>query len=102
MELDHEACYRALSTRDARFVTDVYRRPHDGGLLPTDLPGAYAKTGERNVLPHSERGAGGRFSPVSSVPPGEFSGPGGLARHVEHRFARLGADRRRRARWRGG
>ncbi len=71
----------------------VYRRPHHGGLLSTHLCGANAKTGERYVLSHGERSAGGWIPALSSVPPRKFPRFGRLARHIEHRFARLGADR---------
>ena len=50
----------------------VYRRPRHGGLLPTHLCGANAKTGERYVLSHGERSAGGWIPALSPVPPRKF------------------------------
>jgi methylphosphotriester-DNA--protein-cysteine methyltransferase len=47
MELDHEACYRALSTRDARFDGRFFIAVRTRSLLPTDLSGPDAEKRKR-------------------------------------------------------
>ena len=44
MDLDHDACYRAIELRDARFDGRFFTaREDDRHLLPPDLSGAHAE-----------------------------------------------------------
>ena len=94
MDLDHDACYRAIELRDARFdgrfftavkTTGTYCRP----VCPARTP----RLGERDVLSHGGRGAGGGVPPVLAVPAGDGAGQGRLAGNVEHGVPRARAHR---------
>src|SRR5260370_1057905 len=60
--------------------------------------GAHAKIRERVVLSFRGGGAGGRLSPLPALPAGSLARACVLARHLQHRVARAGVDRIRRAR----
>ena len=99
MDLDHDACYRALETRDARFDGRLlHRREDHRHLLPADLPGAHAQARERRASSHRRGGAGGGLSALPALPAGDLARPRRLARHLQHRLARACADRGGRAR----
>jgi Metal binding domain of Ada len=81
MELDHEACYRAVLTRDARFdgrifvavrTTGIYRRPICPALTP--------KRENVTLLSDGERRAAGELSALSALPSREFPRFSRLAR----------------------
>ena len=56
MDMDDDACYRALATRDARFDGRLFVGGEDHRhLLPADLPGAHAEARERALLPVAPR-----------------------------------------------
>ena len=89
LDLDHDACYRALGTRDARFdgrlfvgvkTTGIYCRP----ICPARTP----KRDELRVLRHAPPPRRRPASRLPALPPGDLAGRRGLARHVEHRVAR--------------
>ena len=92
MDLDHGACYRAICLRDARFdgrfftgvkTTGIYCRP----ICPARTPRSENVTFYPTAAAAQEAG-----SPMSSVPAGNRARPRRVARHVEYRIARLGAD----------
>ena len=99
MELNADACYRALRTRDARFdgrlfvgvkTTGIYCRP----ICPARTPK------RENVLffPTAAAAQEAGFRPCLRCRPGDGARPRGVARHVEHGVARAGAHRDGRAR----
>ena len=74
MDLDDDACYRAIATRDPRFdgrlfvavkTTGIYCRPF--------CPAPHAEARERALLPDRRRGAGGRLSPLPALPAGNVA-----------------------------
>ena len=94
MDLDHEACYRAICTRDARFdgrlfvgvkTTGIYCRP----VCPARTP----RRENMQLLPVGRGGAGGGLPSVPALPARDRARSRRVARHVEHRVARAGADR---------
>ena len=95
MDMDRTACYRAISTRDARFdgrlfvgvkTTGIYCRP----ICP-------ARTPKFENVSFYASAAGGGLSALPALPAGDLAGTCLLARHLQHGIARAGADRSRRA-----
>ena len=91
---DRQACYRVFQARDPRFdgrlfvgvtSTGVYCRP----VCPARTPKFENCRFFASAAAAQEAG----FRPVPALPAGDGAGPGVLARHVEHRVARAGADR---------
>ena len=79
--MDHDACYRALSTRDARFDGRLFVGVEDDRhLLPADLPGAHAEARERALLSHRRGRAGGGLPALPALPAGDLARPRRLAR----------------------
>ena len=91
--IDPDACYRALSTRDARFdgrlfvgvkTTGIYCRP----ICPARTPQAR----ERALLPHGRGGPGGRLPPLPALPAGDrrpISAPGAASSNTVARALAL-------------
>ena len=76
MDMDDDACYRAIETRDHRFdgrlfvavtTTGIYCRP----FCPAPTP----KRAERPLLPDRRRGAGGRLPPLPALPARNLARP---------------------------
>ena len=100
MQLDHATCYRALLARDARFDGRLFiGRQDDRHLLPPDLPGAHRRKPENcRFFASAAAAQAGRLPPLPALPARDLARSRGLARHLQHRLARAGADRSRRAR----
>jgi hypothetical protein len=93
MDMDDDACYRAIETRDHRFdgrlfiavtTTGIYCRP----FCPAPTP----KARKRAVLSDRRRGTGSRVSPLSALPAGNLARAGVLARQFQHRLPRTRTD----------
>ena len=98
MDMDATACYRAISTRDARFdgrlfvgvkTTGIYCRP----ICPARTP----KFENVSFYPSAAAAQEAGFRPCLRCRP-ETSPDLALARHLQHRVAGAGADRSRRPR----
>jgi AraC family transcriptional regulator, regulatory protein of adaptative response / DNA-3-methyladenine glycosylase II len=98
MDLDFDACYRAIAARDARFDGRFFTGVRTTRrLLPADLPGTDASARERQLLSERRRGTGCRLSPVPALPARDLAGARRLARHLEYGVARPDAHRGRGA-----
>ncbi len=93
MDLDHDACYRAVKLRDARFdgrfftavkTTGIYCRP----ICPARTPHS------RNVifLPTAAAAQEAGFSALSAMPTRDRTGHASVARHLQQRLAGPGVD----------
>ena len=64
LDLDHDACYRALAhARRPLRRAPFHRRQDHRHLLPADLPGAHPEVARTSLLPHRGRGAEAGFRP---------------------------------------
>ena len=98
MDLDHDACYRAISQRDARFDGRLFTGVKTTGIYCRPICPARTPLSENVTFYPDRRGrTGGRVPPVPALPTGNRAGSGRLARHLEHGVARAGADRARRS-----
>ncbi len=72
MDLDHDACYRALAQRDSRFDGRFFTAVEDDRhLLPSGLPRAHAPGQERELLSDRRGRARSGLPTVLALPPGD-------------------------------
>jgi hypothetical protein len=94
MDLDHDACYRAIAVRDARFDGRLFTRcQNDRDLLPSDLSRTNTALGKRRLLSNRRRGAGGWIQAVFALPPGDRPRSRRLAWRIKHCLAGAFAHR---------
>ena len=98
MDMDDDACYRAIETRDHRFDGRMFVAVTSTGIYCRPFSRRAAEARELPVLSDRRGGARGRVSPVPALSAGDLARPGVVARQFQHRLARARADRGRGAR----
>ena len=89
MDLDHDACYRAVKLRDARFDGRFFTAVKTTGIYCRPIcPAARTPQSLRNVtfFPDGGRRAGSGVSSLPALQAGDCTGYAGLARHFDPRY----------------